>query len=258
MLIINHSRDQTLWRQRYLNEQVTYTGMAFFKKFSYDAVSHGVLEDKGQGQNADRARRSVVSECADATSSEKVDMNMEAQYESDVEPDDAGRKQNVATADDRVGTSESNVETTSRKPSSTIGRWGYSFWKDCQPMCPLNGSESGHESKSGSDYINAYESEDNSLEGRGERLDSEDEDGQKDSEKGQRAHSDVPAEEMLSDEYYEQDGEEQSDSVHYRGFRQSTGSNSCLQWKSLIKGKRRKVNHLNGFQNDGKQIIQLM
>ncbi|MCI67422.1 hypothetical protein A2U01_0088681, partial [Trifolium medium] len=28
-------------------------------------------------------------------------MNMEAQYESDAEPDDVGRKQNVATADDR-------------------------------------------------------------------------------------------------------------------------------------------------------------
>ncbi|KAI5418376.1 Protein CHROMATIN REMODELING 5, variant 4 [Lathyrus oleraceus] len=142
-------------------------------------------------------------------------MNMEAQYESDAKPDEAGRKQKEATADNRVGTRESNVETKSRNPS-TIGRWGSSFWKDCQPMCPQNGSESGPESKGGSDYRNADETEDHSLEGRGERLVSAEEDGQEDSGKGQRGHSDVPAEEMLSDEYYEQDGEEQSDSMHGR------------------------------------------
>ncbi|GAU12600.1 hypothetical protein TSUD_132100 [Trifolium subterraneum] len=165
---------------------VLESGLGLGKGFKLTDAA-GWFRDKGQGQNADRARRSVVSECADATSSEEeldatssekeVNMNMEAQYESDGEPDDAGRKQNVATADDR-------------------------------PMRPQNGSKSGHESKSGSDYINADESE-NNWEGRGERLDSEDEDGQKD--------SDVPAEEMLSDEYYDQDGEEQSDSVQLQG-----------------------------------------
>ncbi|KAJ1394785.1 Chromodomain-helicase-DNA-binding protein 2 [Sesbania bispinosa] len=203
--------------------------MAFFKNFSHDEVSHGVLEDKSQGQNADRIHRSIGNEYADATSSEKeFDMNMEAQYESDGEPDGTSRLQKDATADDQVGTRESNIETTSRK-TATVGSWGSSFWKDCQPMLPQNGSESGHESKSGSDYRNADESEDNSSEGRGERLDSEDDDGQKDSGKGPRGHSDVPAEEMLSDEYYEQDGEEPSDSLHYRGFHQPTGSDSWPQ-----------------------------
>ncbi|XP_050881731.1 protein CHROMATIN REMODELING 5 isoform X4 [Lathyrus oleraceus] len=215
-------------------------------------MSCRVLKVEGQGKNADRTCRSVGSECVDSTSSEKeVDMNMEAQYESDAEPDEAGRKQKEATADNRVGTRESNVETKSRNPS-TIGRWGSSFWKDCQPMCPQNGSESGPESKSESDYRNADESEDHSLEGRGERLVSVEEDGQEDSGKGQRGHSDVPAEEMLSDEYYEQDGEEQSDSMHGRGFRRSTGSNSCLQWKSTNVNRRvhRKSRILDDSEDD--------
>ncbi|PIA39287.1 hypothetical protein AQUCO_02600024v1 [Aquilegia coerulea] len=37
---------------------------------------------------------------------------------------------------------------------------------------------------------------------------------QKDGEEVQRGQADVPAGEMLSDDYYEQDGEEQSDSLH--------------------------------------------
>lgn len=70
--------------------------------------------------------------------------------------------------------------------------------------------------------------------------------------KGQRGHSDVPAEEMLSDEYYEQDGEEQSDSMHGRGFRRSTGSNSCLQWKSTNVNRRvhRKSRILDDSEDD--------
>ncbi|KAL5077735.1 hypothetical protein RYX36_016719 [Vicia faba] len=195
-------------------------------------LSRRVLKVEGQRKNADRTCRSVGSECVDATSSEnEADMNMEAQYESDAEPDEAGRKQKEATADDRVDTRELNEETMSRNPS-TNGRWGSSFWQDCQPMCSQNGSESGPESESGSDYRNVDESEHHSSEGREERLGSAEEDGHEDSGKGQRGHSDVPAEEMLSDEYYEQDGEEQSDSMHARGFRRSTASNSCLQRKS--------------------------
>jgi len=193
-----------------------------------------------------------VGQNADITRSEKeFYMNMEAQYESDAEPDDASRKQNEAAAVDRLSTRESNVEMTSRNPS-TSERWGSSFLKDCQPMSPQNGSDSGDDSKSGPDYRNGDESEDNSSEGRGEKFGSEDEDGQKDSGKGQRGDSDVPAEEMLSDDYYEQDGEEQSDSVHSRGFRPSTGSNSCLQPTSTNVNRRvhRKSRILDDAEDD--------
>ncbi|KHN38371.1 Chromodomain-helicase-DNA-binding protein 2 [Glycine soja] len=189
--------------------------MAFFRNFSNDTVSHGVMEDKSQGQNANRVHRSVGNDCTDATSSEKeFDMNMEAQYDSDGEPDGSSRLQTEATADDGDAVKESNLQTTGSK-TAMVGRWGSTFWKDCGQMDPQNGSESGQESKSGSDYRNADGSEDNSLDGRAGRLDSDDDDGQKEAGKGPRGHSDVPAEEMLSDEYYEQDGEEQSDSLHY-------------------------------------------
>ncbi|XP_054799875.1 protein CHROMATIN REMODELING 5 isoform X2 [Prosopis cineraria] len=197
--------------------------MAFFRNFSNETVSHSVLEEKGQGQNADRIRKSVGNECADASSSEKeFDMNMDAQYHSDGEPD--GRLQNEATADE-VG----DIQSTGSK-TAMVGRWGSTFWKDCQPMSHQNGQEYGQESQSGSDYRNAEGAEDNSSDGRGERLDSEDDDGQKEAGKGPRGHSDVPAEEMLSDEYYEQ--EEHSDSLHYRGIHQPTGSNSWPQQMS--------------------------
>lgn len=111
-----------------------------------------------------------VGQNGDRTCSEKeFYMNMEAQYESDAELDDASRKQNEAAAVDRLSTRESNVETTSRNPS-TSERWGSSFLKDYQPMSPQNGSESGGDSKSGSDYRNEDESEDNSSEGRREKI----------------------------------------------------------------------------------------
>lgn len=197
--------------------------MAFFRNFSNETVSHSVLEEKGQGQNADRIHKSLGNECGDASSSEKdFDMNVDAQYHSDVEPE--GRLQNEATADG-VG----NIQSTGSK-TAMVGRWGSTFWKDCQPMSHQNGQEYGQESQSGSDYRNAEGAEDNSSDGRGERLDSEDDDGQKGAGKGPRGHSDVPAEEMLSDEYYEQ--EEHSDSLHYRGIHQHTGTSSWPQQMS--------------------------
>ncbi|KAK7276699.1 hypothetical protein RIF29_17844 [Crotalaria pallida] len=203
--------------------------MAFFRNFQNDTVSQSVMEDKVQGQNANRVHRLVGSECADATSSEKeFDMNMEAQYQSDGEPDGGNRLQNEATTDDGVATRESNLHKTDSK-TTMAGRWGSTFWKDCQPMRPQNGSESGHESKSGSDFRNEEGYEANSLDGRGDRLDSEDDDEQKEAGKGPVGHVDVPAEEMLSDEYYEQGGEEQRDLLHHRGIHKPTGSNSWSQ-----------------------------
>ncbi|CAJ1971278.1 unnamed protein product [Sphenostylis stenocarpa] len=225
--------------------------MAFFRNFSNDTVSHGVMEDKSQGQNANRTHRSVGNECTDAISSEKeFDMNMEAQYESDGEPDGSSRLQTEATVDDGDAVKESNLQTAGSK-TAMMGRWGTTFWKDCGQMGPQNGSESGQESKSGSDYRNADGSEDNSLDGRAGRLDSDDDDGQKEAGKGPRGHSDVPAEEMLSDEYYEQDGEEQSDSLHYGGIKRPTESNS---WPQRISTTANRTLHRNSrFSDDAEE-----
>ena len=132
------------------------------------------------------------------------------------------------------------------------GKWGSTFWKDCQPSCPQGGSDSGQDAKSGSDYRNAVGSEDNSSDVREDRLDSEDDAGPK-VRKGQRGHADIPADEMLSDEYYEQDGEEQSDSMHYRGFNHSVGSTSRLQSKPgpVTNHRTSRLSNNNGNYDDG-------
>ncbi|KAJ9146561.1 hypothetical protein P3X46_028810 [Hevea brasiliensis] len=189
--------------------------MAFFRNYSNQTVSHGVLEEKAQGQ---RIGRMAGNEDIDVTSIEReFNINMDAQYES--EGEDAGRMQGDAAADNGIGVSNSHVQSSGRR--NAAGKWGSTFWKDCQPMGAQAASDSGHDSKS--DYKNVEGSEDNVSDGRDDRLESEDDDGQKEAGKGQKGFSDVPADEMLSDEYYEQDGEDQSDSMHYRGFNHSTG-----------------------------------
>ncbi|OIW02825.1 hypothetical protein TanjilG_29601 [Lupinus angustifolius] len=222
--------------------------MAFFRNFQNDTVSHSVMEDKVKGHNANSVHRLVGNQCPDATSSEKeFDMNTEAQYQSDGEPDGASRLQNEEAAiDDGAANRESNLQTAASK-TTTVGRWGSTFWKDCQPMHPQNGSESGHESKSESDYRNEDGSEGNSLDGKGERLDSED-DEQKEEGKGPVGHHDAPAEEMLSDEYYEQDEAEQRNSLQQRGIHKFTRSNLWPQQVSTF--PNRNSNKKSRISND--------
>lgn len=204
--------------------------MAFFRNYSNETVSRSVLEEKNQGQSVERIHISTGNEDVDVISCEKeFDMNMHVQYQSEGEQDDASRLQNEAENDEGIGTRASNLPSSGRR-TAVAGKWGSTFWKDCQPMCSQGGSDSGQETKSGSDYRNAVGSEDNSSDVREDRIDFEDNDRPKVS-KGQRGHSDIPADEMLSDEYYEQDGEEQSDSMHYKGFHHSVGSNSRPQSK---------------------------
>lgn len=228
--------------------------MAFFRNYTNETVSHSVLEEKGQGQSVDRMRNSVGNGDVDATSSEReFDINMDVQYQSEGEMDDADRLQNEGAVNDVVNTRTSNLQPSGRR-MAVAGKWGSTFWKDCQPMTRV-GTDSGQDSKSGSEYRNAEGSEDNSSDGREDRLESEDDDRQKESGKGHKVHSDVPAEEMLSDEYYEQDGEEQSDSMHYRGFHHAIGSNSRPQSKpvaisSHVKRKSRVLNHNDDDDDD--------
>ncbi|PHU01785.1 Protein CHROMATIN REMODELING 5 [Capsicum chinense] len=112
------------------------------------------------------------------------------------------------------------------------GKWGSGFWKDCQPPGPSGRSGSGEESKSGSEYKNEEESDEVS-EGREDQLESEDEGRRK--EMGNSRS--VPADEMLSDEYYEQDGDDQSDSLHYRAANPSSGYSSKPQSRPVAASK---------------------
>ncbi|KAG6792807.1 hypothetical protein POTOM_001966 [Populus tomentosa] len=225
--------------------------MAFFRNYTNEAVSQSVLEGKRQGRALGRM---LGNEDVDMTSSEREsDMNTDVQYES--EPDDVVRLQSNVAADHDAGVNNSELQPSGRK--NVAGKWGSSFWKDCQPMGNPGASDSGQDSKS--EGRNAEGSEDNVSNGRDDRLDSEDEEGQKEAGKGGKGHSDVPADEMLSDEYYEQDGEDQSDSVHYRGFSQSVDLSSRLQKKPVpiknnVSRRPRGLHNSEGYDdnnNDG-------
>ncbi|OMO51280.1 SNF2-related protein [Corchorus capsularis] len=201
--------------------------MAFFRNYSNE---HSVLEEKNQGQSAGRIHSTVGNEDVDGTYSEReFDINMDAQYQSDGEPDDAARLHNEVAADNGAGVSSSNFQPAGRRIAP--GKWGSTFWKDCRPMDRQGGSDSGQYSKY--DHKNLEGSEYNSLDDRDDRLESEDEEAQQEVGKAQRGHSDVPADEMLSDEYYEQDGEEQSDTMHYRGYNNSAGLSTRPQSKPV-------------------------
>ncbi|ONK67510.1 uncharacterized protein A4U43_C05F790 [Asparagus officinalis] len=91
-------------------------------------------------------------------------------------------------------------------PSAT---WGSNFWKDCQPMSNRTDEE-----------VIVVNSD-------------EDSDGQKDGEQFKTRQVDVPADEMLSDDYYEQDGEEQSDSLISGGLKLPSISVSRLPPRQL-------------------------
>lgn len=195
--------------------------MAFFRNYSNEVVSHTVLDEKGgRGQILDRVDRSVGNEDVEASSSEKeFEMNMDG-YRSYGEANDASRLQDEAGVNEDVDVGRvSNLEPSTRQ-SSLAGKWGSNFWKDCQPMCPQEGFDSGQELKS-ADADKNEEGSDYNI--------SEDSDGQKEVGQGQKGQTDVPADEMLSDDYYEQDGEDQSDSLHYKRLNNSSTVSSRPQ-----------------------------
>lgn len=191
--------------------------MAFFKNFPNETVSRGIVEENS------RAQSSVANDDVDRSFSERFDMNLDARYPSDGEPSGSSRVQKEAAADN--GSRANNLQPSVRR-TANVGKWGSTFWKDCQPMCPPEGSDSGQDSKSGSDCKTSGRSAGNSADAR-----ESDDDGHKEVTKGQRGPSDVPADEMLSDEYYEQDGEEQGESVAFGAFNHSTRMNSIPSTK---------------------------
>ncbi|KAF3454291.1 hypothetical protein FNV43_RR04738 [Rhamnella rubrinervis] len=142
--------------------------MAFFRNYSNETVSRSVLEEKGQRQSVNRFHNSVGNEDVDLTSSEKeFDMNVDVRDQSEGEPDYANRLQNEEAANDSVEVRVSNMQPSGRRTAMT-GKWGSTFWKDCQPMQSHGGSESGQDS----DCRNVVGSEYNSSDGKEERLQS--------------------------------------------------------------------------------------
>ncbi|RRT60973.1 hypothetical protein B296_00004941 [Ensete ventricosum] len=123
----------------------------------------------------------------------------------------------------RVQTDNSEGDASGKlgKRAAPTGAWGSKFWKVCQPMSDSGDAEYDHNDL-GEDAGDNY---------------SEDSNGQKDRRQSQRGHVEVPAEEMLSDDYYEQDGEEQSDSLHGSGPSHLNVSGSRLLTKPVSVSK---------------------
>lgn len=191
--------------------------MAFFRNYSNDTVSPSVLDENEDPQNAPTFQSSPLHQDMDATYSQRgfdMNMNMNIHYPSEAEPASSIRQSGVAVPSGRrVGVS---------------GKWGSTFWKDCQPIGQRDGSDSGFK-----------HSEDNLP--NIENLDSENENEEEDKamNKQQSGQADIPAEEMLSDEYYEQDEDNQSDHVQYKVFGNPINSRSLPKTASSIHTKSR-------------------
>jgi chromodomain-helicase-DNA-binding protein 1 len=77
----------------------------------------------------------------------------------------------------------------------------------------------------------------------------DDMDGSGEDDELNRANGEVPAEEMLSDDYYEQDGEEQIESLHRGGTKQSSCSTSGGAAKSGSR-QMKKTSKYNTYDDD--------
>ncbi|RAL38980.1 hypothetical protein DM860_014806 [Cuscuta australis] len=140
--------------------------------------------------------------------------------------DDVSRLQDRVSEDaQRIGDGQPSMRSV-----PVVGQWASSYWRDSQQLHDNDMSELRDDAKSGSDYKNEEESEDESFDGRDDRLDSEDYGQHMETRKG----AGVPADEMLSDEYYEQDGHDQSDSLHHNVANDSSGNNTKLPKLGVI------------------------
>ncbi|KNA22603.1 hypothetical protein SOVF_030950 [Spinacia oleracea] len=171
------------------------------------------MEDKNVSHTVNRVHNSID---IDLNSSENdFEMKIDGHYQSDGEPG-ASRLPNEVAVNGGADMEPSTSHTYERRSRGTAEKWGSTFWKGSQAVASHDVSDSGHESRSGSEYRNDEGSEGNSFGGE-DRLELEEYEGQKESEK-------VPADEMLSDEYYEQDGDDQNDSLQYRGLNPVTSN----------------------------------
>lgn len=207
--------------------------MAFFRDFSSEAVTHRAMEDKNANHAVNRVHNTID---IDLNSSENdFEMKMDGHYQSDGEPG-ANRLPNDVAVNGAADMEPSTSHTYERRSRGSAEKWGSTFWKGSQPMAAHDVSDSGHESRSGSEYRNDEGSEGISSGGE-DRLELEDYEGKKETER-------VPADEMLSDEYYEQDGDDQNDSLQYRGLNPATlnsrpQSRTTMPTNSIPRSRRR-------------------
>ncbi|KAI7751444.1 hypothetical protein M8C21_020384 [Ambrosia artemisiifolia] len=206
--------------------------MAYFRNYTNGTVSESVLNDNSRqydgtgGVDGDREENIVGND--------DLDGKMEdGRYGSDAERYAVSRPQYDATGGEG-DLSNLQGSTSTRKVS---GRWGSAFWKDCQPMQEGAELDTMQESKSSSGYKNE-EGSDNDL----SEVDK--------ARKGQNV------DEMLSDDYYEQE-EDQGDTLRHKLFNNTDGYGSKLQLNvtaagsnNFARGKKSKSSYVGEYEDD--------
>ncbi|XP_076930320.1 protein CHROMATIN REMODELING 5-like [Bidens hawaiensis] len=145
-----------------------------------------------------------------------------------------GTSENDVSRSPTTGGGEGSLQASSTSTKKPAGRWGSTFWKDCQPMHQTPELES----KNSSAYKNE-EGSDNDL--------SEEEKARK----GQNV------DEMLSDDYYEQE-EDQGDFLRHKLLNNNTDRYGSIPQSNFtaaasnnfVRGKKPKVSYVDEYEDD--------
>lgn len=184
--------------------------MAFYGDYSIGGDPDQNLANEKAEESSYRdgeiAHSSLGNGRVDASSSDK---EVVGQYQSDDEVTDNNR---IHDKDDEPITGRRHgLQNPSRR---MVGKWGSDFWKDRQMIDKGEVSDSEQESKkSDSDYQVEEDFVNNASEGGEDQSEPADCYGEKNLGENQRDQAGVPVDDMLSDDYYEQGGEDQSESL---------------------------------------------
>ncbi|KAL5197699.1 hypothetical protein ABZP36_001211 [Zizania latifolia] len=201
--------------------------MAFFSNSGSRADSGGYnLNEKAE----DEAAYESVGDRDVGLNSREWNLNEKAEdaYHSEEEQYEAGQS--------GLNTSENKSGQNARRVGGSSGPWGTNFLKDCRPT--QTAKEETLTSDRGMEDASVASSHDD-MDASGEDYD-----------ELNRGHGEVPAEEMLSDDYYDQDGEEQSASLLCGGMRRPSCSTSGAASESVSSRQKKKLTKYNAHANE--------
>lgn len=182
--------------------------MAFFRNSSDEAIEQIALNERSHLQQL-------------AMNNSRLQEDATTNNEDMAEPIPSNNTGEDSSSNIRIGDNQPSMRGTTMG-----GKWGSNFWKDYQPTTRSHGaSESGEESKSESEYKGSEVEEES--DGVEDRMESENDDMTHKEVTG-KGHQIVPADEMLSDEYYEQDGDDPNESRNHYRMNHSSGYSSKL------------------------------
>ncbi|KAL6841831.1 hypothetical protein ACP4OV_028343 [Aristida adscensionis] len=199
--------------------------MAFFSNSGSRADSGGYnLNEKAEDEGAYESVRG-----------RDVDLNSR-QWNLNEKAEDAYHSEEQYEAGQSGLYSSENISgQLARRGSGSSGPWGANFLKD---------SRSKQVAKEVTPNC------DRAMEDVSAASSHDDMDGSGDDDELNRVNGDVPAEEMLSDDYYEQDGEEQSEPLLRGGVKRPTCSTSGIAANSAPSRQKKKSTKHNTYDDD--------